>query len=69
MKTRVFQTMLIVMLGIFYASAVLAQECVKCHKKITPNLVSDWQLSTHSENEVECFTCHGDQHKSAEDVF
>src|SRR3989304_9465429 len=39
-----------------------------CHKKLTPNIVSDWQLSKHSQNAVECFTCHGDQHTSADDV-
>jgi hypothetical protein len=42
--------------------------CVDCHKKITPNIVSDWQLSKHSQNDVDCATCHGDQHTSASDV-
>ncbi len=42
--------------------------CVECHKKVTPRIVSDWQLSKHSQNGVDCSVCHGDQHTSAEDV-
>ncbi len=37
-------------------------ECVDCHKKVTPGIVTDWQLSKHSENAVGCDTCHGDGH-------
>ena len=47
---------------------LLAQKCVECHKKISPNIVSDWQLSKHSKNSVDCSTCHGDGHTSAHDV-
>jgi hypothetical protein len=53
---------------VFMASTALAQECIECHKKITPNIVKDWQLSKHSKNNVGCADCHGDQHKSASDV-
>jgi len=58
---------------IFLLSAVLvswasAQTCMDCHKKVTPGIVIDWQLSKHSQNGVECSICHGDQHKSAQDV-
>lgn len=45
-----------------------AQECLNCHKKVTPNIVSDWQLSKHSQNDVDCFICHGDKHKDPYDV-
>ncbi len=50
------------------ASPVHAQECLECHKEITPNIVSDWQVSKHSENSVSCSVCHGDGHMTAEDV-
>jgi len=50
------------------ASFALAQECVECHKETTPYIVSDWQLSKHSQNEVTCSVCHGDGHTTAEDV-
>ncbi len=59
---------LVALLIFFIVSTSSAQECVECHKKITPNIVSDWQLSKHSENEVGCDVCHGDGHMSAEDV-
>lgn len=50
------------------ASNVTAVACVECHKKVTPSIVSDWQLSKHSQNGIDCSVCHGDQHKSAQDV-
>ena len=45
-----------------------AQECVDCHLGVTPQLVTDWRLSAHSEAEVGCAECHGAEHTSAEDV-
>ena len=65
MKSKAF---LIFLVSLFVASGALAQTCVDCHKKVTPNIVSDWQLSRHSQNEVDCSVCHGDQHNSAKDV-
>jgi hypothetical protein len=44
------------------------QQCVECHKKVTPNIVKDWQLSLHSQNEINCSVCHGDQHTTPYDV-
>ena len=54
--------------SLFLIVPVMAQQCVECHKKTTPNIVSDWQLSKHSQNAIACDTCHGDEHKSAADV-
>ncbi|MCP4107050.1 MAG: cytochrome C [Desulfobacteraceae bacterium] len=54
---------------LFSAFNALAEDCVECHKKITPNIVSDWELSKHSQNDNYCSGCHGDQHKSADDVI
>ena len=51
----------------FVASPALSQQCVDCHKKTTPNIVSDWQLSQHSQNAVDCSTCHGEKHKTEAD--
>ncbi len=53
---------------LFTASIGLAQDCVKCHKEVTPAIVTDWQISKHSEKEVGCADCHGEEHTSAEDV-
>jgi hydroxylamine dehydrogenase len=43
-------------------------DCVSCHTKVTPNIVSDWKLSMHSQNGIDCSTCHGSGHTSASDV-
>jgi hydroxylamine dehydrogenase len=51
-----------------FVSAAAAQDCLQCHGKVTPNIVSDWQLSKHSKEGVACTECHGNQHMSAEDV-
>jgi hypothetical protein len=51
-----------------FCAGAMAQECVTCHEKVTPNIVSDWKLSTHSQNDVDCSVCHGDQHKDPYDV-
>lgn len=44
-----------------------AATCIECHRQITPNIVTDWQLSKHSANDVDCSVCHGDQHTNASD--
>jgi hydroxylamine dehydrogenase len=49
-------------------SAATAAQCIDCHSKVTPNIVSDWKLSKHSQMEVTCIACHGDQHTAADDV-
>jgi hypothetical protein len=61
-------TFLIILLNLVLASTAFAQVCVDCHKKVTSNIVSDWQLSKHFQNKMDCSECHGDQHKSAQDV-
>jgi hydroxylamine dehydrogenase len=50
------------------AQTATSAQCLDCHSKLTPNIVSDWKLSKHSGVEVTCVTCHGDQHSSASDV-
>jgi uncharacterized CHY-type Zn-finger protein len=64
----IFRTILVILLSLTFASVALAQVCIECHKKVTPNIVSDWQLSKHNQNKIGCSECHGDQHKSAQDV-
>jgi hypothetical protein len=54
--------------GIFLATTAIAQVCVECHTKVTPNVVTDWQISKHSQNGIDCSTCHGEEHKDAKDV-
>ena len=65
---KLFLAVLFFLGGSIFNNLAYAQQCVDCHKKTTPNIVSDWQISKHSQNDVNCATCHGDQHKSATDV-
>ena len=41
--------------------------CVTCHAKVNPNIVKDWELSRHSQVEVDCVACHGAAHKTKDD--
>lgn len=50
------------------AFPALAQQCVECHGKVNPSIVSDWKASRHSQSGVGCSTCHGEGHTSAADV-
>jgi len=59
---------------VFLAAALVngqtspSTQCIDCHNKITPSIVSDWKLSKHSQMDVSCDTCHGSDHTSASDV-
>lgn len=52
---------------IFLGSTAKAQDCIECHYEVTPKAVSDWQISKHSENDVDCSACHGTEHTSMND--
>jgi hypothetical protein len=61
----------IIFISIFtflFVSSAFAQVCLECHKKVTPGIVTDWQLSKHNKNKVDCAVCHGSDHKSSKDV-
>jgi hydroxylamine dehydrogenase len=47
---------------------VAASSCVDCHSKLTPGIVTDWKTSKHGDMGLECETCHGRDHTSADDV-
>ncbi len=68
MKQSVFSTFLIVLVCTVFVAIASAEVCVECHKKITPGIVNDWQISKHFQNKISCTECHGDQHKSEQDV-
>ncbi len=60
---------LVILSGLLVVSPAAAQtQCVGCHKTVTPNIVSDWEISKHRQAAVGCATRHGSQHISAQDV-
>jgi cytochrome c553 len=63
---KIIITALVIFISLSFLS--FAADCVTCHKNITPNIVSDWQLSKHSQNDVSCETCHGSDHTNASNV-
>ena len=63
-----YRKIITIALGLSLVVTVEAQDCIVCHTKLTPNIVSDWKLSKHSQNDVFCEDCHGKAHTSATDV-
>jgi len=54
--------------GVVMVSGLPAEECVDCHKKITPKIVSDWELSKHGQGGIDCSACHGEAHNASDNV-
>lgn len=50
-----------------FSFTIKAQDCIECHYEVTPKAVSDWQISKHSENDIDCSVCHGSEHTTMED--
>jgi len=59
---------LLILLGFVGRASAQGAGCVECHKKASPNIVADWQLSKHSQNGVGCEVCHGADHATALDA-
>ena len=58
----------IVMIAAWGSAGADSDDCVTCHRDITPNIVIDWELSVHSGEGVTCEDCHGGGHKDETDV-
>ncbi len=52
------------------APAVAADSsgCVDCHRKTSPGIVSDWEISRHAKAGAGCIVCHGSMHTTANDA-
>ena len=37
------------------------QDCIDCHKDVTPDIVKQWNESAHGFVGVKCQVCHGDE--------
>jgi hypothetical protein len=68
MYRSILRTFLFSSISLAFTCSVSAQVCVDCHKKVTPRVVSDWQISKHGQNGIACPICHGDKHTSSQDV-
>ncbi|HHK60928.1 MAG TPA: cytochrome C, partial [Desulfobacterales bacterium] len=43
--------------------------CIQCHRKVTPGIVKDFLSGAMGQSgEVDCSSCHGSAHQSADDV-
>lgn len=49
-------------LALLTATVVSADDCIDCHKLKTPAVVRLWQESAHSNAQVGCRDCHGEDH-------
>jgi hydroxylamine dehydrogenase len=70
-----FRLLVVAVIAVLLSANALAQtaqnvtaQCIDCHTKTTPNIVSDWKQSRHSQVEVGCDTCHGSEHMKADDA-
>jgi hydroxylamine dehydrogenase len=60
-----------VLVAILISMPTFADECVKCHRKMSPGVVKDWEASKHAtvkKDRATCATCHGKEHKDMEDA-
>jgi hypothetical protein len=68
MNPMTHQTLILLLCAAVPVLAAPYQVCVDCHKKTNPQIVTDWEQSMHFQLDVGCNDCHGDAHKSADDV-
>ena len=61
------RTLLPFLLSCFFSTLSLADICIDCHQNHQPNIVIDWGISKHSQNDVTCATCHGEAHTTETD--
>jgi len=55
------------MLMLAMSAQAVTSKCEKCHTKLTPGIVKDFNRGVMSE-ELTCTACHGEGHMSADDV-
>ncbi|CAG0994868.1 Hydrazine dehydrogenase [Geobacteraceae bacterium] len=62
-------TAVLALLVLIASPAVAAKKsaCIDCHEKVTPGIVTQF-LAGKMGKTLDCSTCHGSDHKSAEDV-
>ncbi len=72
MKSILYSVLLISLMPLAGTLASAPQDagaaCIECHSKVTPNIVTDWKESKHSQVGVSCDACHGSDHTTATDA-
>ena len=68
MKRALSAAVLIAACPTAFSRPIDPQMCIDCHRKATPGIVTDSELSKHSKSGVGCETCHGDNHVTTIDV-
>ncbi len=68
-----FRFILIGLIFLFSGMAFAAPKtpksiCIDCHKKVTPGIVEQFFESKMSKKKVDCSSCHGSEHKNADDA-
>ncbi|MCD6305415.1 MAG: cytochrome c3 family protein [Deltaproteobacteria bacterium] len=58
---------LIILMSAMPAAQAVTSNCEKCHNKLTPGIVKDFNRGVMSK-ELTCTACHGEGHVSADDV-
>ena len=60
---------LLVVVALTVPSFARAQNanCLDCHTRVTPRIVTDWQMSKHGQNGITCGVCHGTEHTTQYD--
>jgi hydroxylamine dehydrogenase len=70
MRRMTGSVLIIAALALLFSCAAIADDlCIDCHKKTSPGQVQDWAASIHAQNEVTCSTCHGEEHRTADDAM
>lgn len=59
--------LLVAAVFVLAVAAQAANQCIECHSKVTPGVVSDWKASPHASKKIACETCHGTAHTTAAD--
>jgi hydroxylamine dehydrogenase len=67
-KMLLMLVLLALAMGISPLMGLAAPACVDCHKSVTPNIVTDWEISKHGQIGLDCAVCHGSQHDSPDNV-
>jgi hypothetical protein len=68
MKRALFAPLVVAACATALAGPPDPELCINCHRKATPGIVTDWELSKHSKSAVGCETCHGGRHVTTLDV-